>query len=95
MRLILILWLAACARCYPQAQQLPGKNLFDKHCAICHGKQGDRCRFGAKNLRETNLTGAQLLAVISSGRNRMPAWKTRIPEKNISDIICYIKTFRS
>lgn len=71
-----------------------GKALFETNCVRCHGTDGARGRFGAKDLRKSTLNDAQLFNTIANGRSVMPSWKNRLSEAQIKDVIVYIKTFR-
>lgn len=76
----------------PSSEQ--GKPLFEKHCAFCHGKKGNKGLLGAKNLQKSTLTDDQYLSIISNGKGIMPKWKKKLEEEKIKAIIQYIKTFR-
>ena len=69
-----------------------GKKLFEKKCARCHGKDGTRGLFGAKNLQKTIMTDEQYLYVVSNGRKVMPYWKNKLSADEIKQLISYIKT---
>lgn len=96
MKPLLFVLMLFCFHAHSQpSQQLPGKHHFEKRCTLCHGKQGDRQRFGAKNLRISTLSDSELMILISNGRNRMPSWRSELSENQIREIIVYIKTLRS
>lgn len=71
-----------------------GKAIFESKCAVCHGRDGGRGRFGAKDLRKSTLDDTQLFNTISNGRAVMPRWKDRLSTDQINDVIVYIKTLR-
>ncbi len=71
-----------------------GKLLFEKHCSKCHGLDGAKGRFGAKNLQKSILTDEQYLSIIQKGKGIMPSWKKKLTSGQISDIIIYIKTLK-
>jgi cytochrome c6 len=79
-----------------QAQNPPltGRALFEKKCATCHGNDGTRGRWGAKNLQISKLDNDELLNTISNGRGIMPNWGKKLSASQISSIIEYIKTLR-
>jgi len=80
----------------PQSRfMFPGQRLYEKNCSFCHGKVGDRQRFGAKNLRVSRAGDSALFTIISKGLNRMPAWSSTFSDREIHDVIQYIKTLRS
>jgi mono/diheme cytochrome c family protein len=79
---------------YAQNPPLTGRTLFEKKCATCHGNDGTRGRWGAKNLQISKLDNDELLNTISNGRGIMPNWGKRLSVTQISSVIEYIKTLR-
>ena len=79
---------------YAQNPPLTGRALFEKKCATCHGNDGTRGRWGAKNLQISKLSNDELLYTISNGRGIMPNWGKRLTIIQISSVIEYIKTLR-
>lgn len=71
-----------------------GKELYEKKCAKCHGKDGAKGLFGARNLQISRLDDADYVKVITSGRNRMPAWEKKLTEGQINLIVLYVKELR-
>ena len=79
-----------------KAQNQPsGKALFENNCAQCHGNDGTKGRWGAKNLRASKLDDAAILNMISNGRGFMPNWSKKLPAYQIQLIAKYIKTLRA
>jgi len=79
---------------YAQNPPLTGRALFEKKCATCHGNDGTRGRWGAKNLQISKLDNDELLSTISNGRGIMPNWGKKLSAGQISSVIEYIKTLR-
>ena len=71
-----------------------GKALFVKHCIKCHGPDGTKGYWGAKNLRKSKLGDEGLFKTVSNGRWIMPAWKETLSRAEISSVISYVKTLR-
>ncbi|MCL9804319.1 cytochrome c [Flavobacterium amniphilum] len=71
-----------------------GKKLFESKCARCHGKDGTKGLFGAKNLQKSKLTDAEYTKVITNGIAFMPAWKKRLSGDQITEVIHYIKELK-
>lgn len=79
-----------------------GKLTYETNCLICHGARGKRDGLIGATLRPppTDLTGPQaratsdkdLLTVIQDGRAAMPAWKTRLKEQDIQNVLAYIRS---
>lgn len=91
--LFLILW--ATAANHPNATGPgDGKIIFENECAKCHGLDGTKGRFGAKNLQKSKLTDAEYLKIVSNGKFIMPAWKKRLSGEQINQVINYIKELK-
>lgn len=71
-----------------------GQELYQKHCKQCHGKDGTRGLFGAKNLRTSQLDDDALYVTISKGRKIMPAWEKKMDTAELALVIAYVKTLR-
>lgn len=72
----------------------PGKVLYEQNCTKCHGIDGTKGKFGAKNLQKSVLTDDQYLRTIREGKGFMPSWEKKLTADQISDIISYIKTLK-
>jgi cytochrome c6 len=71
-----------------------GKSIFLTNCARCHGVDGTKGKWGAKNLKQSVLTDSALTNVISKGKGLMPSWKNKLAEKEIDAVKEYVKTLR-
>lgn len=79
-----------------------GKRVYDTNCLICHGEggKGDGIIGASLSPPPTDLTGLQvkrtpdadLLAVIREGRATMPAWKKRLTDQDIQNVLMYVRT---
>ena len=72
-----------------------GRQLFATHCAICHGASGKSVMPGAPNFdRGEGLLRPDftLLAAIRSGKNAMPAFQGMLADRDILDVIAYLRT---
>ncbi len=66
-----------------------------KHCASCHGIDGQLGASGAKDLSTTNLSNRAVFLIISNGKNAMPPMKNLFKDSSeISLIISHIKTLK-
>lgn len=79
-----------------KAQTIPltGKSLFEKKCATCHGNDGTKGRWGAKNLHISKLNDDELFVTISTGKGFMPKWGKKLTQAQILAVIEYIKILR-
>lgn len=89
---LLLAWGAAQA-----ADPAKGRLVYEMQCAMCHGAQGRAVMPGAPSfdrgdtLLRPDMT---LLAAIRAGRNAMPAFQGRLPDRDIMDVIAYMRTLR-
>ena len=72
-----------------------GKEIFVNNCARCHGTDGTKGRWGAKNLKESNLPDAAVLNIIANGKRIMPSWKLYLTKEEIQSVKEYVKTLRT
>ena len=96
------LLIAACAGLLgagtaPAADIVKGARLYGMHCASCHGASGVSVMPGAPNFARGERMlqpDVQILMAIRSGRNAMPAYNGIIPDRDILDVIAYMRTMR-
>jgi cytochrome c6 len=77
-----------------QNEPLTSKALFEKKCASCHGNDGTKGRWGAKNLQISKLNDEELFTMVSTGKGIMPKWSKKLTQPQILSVIEYIKTLR-
>ena len=79
------------------------KTTFDDKCASCHGKDGRGKTFKGKLSHARDLTSGEwqndvsderLFNSISNGRNKMPAFKKKLSEAQIDELVAYVRRFR-
>ena len=79
-----------------------GKLIYETNCLICHGERGKGDGLIGATLRPppADLTGPKaratsdkdLLTVIRDGRAAMPAWKSRLKDQDIENVLAYIRS---
>ena len=75
---------------------------FKAKCAVCHGATGKGDTTMGKNLKIRDLTSADvqkqsdadLTTVITNGKGKMPAYKGKLTDAQISDVVKYVKTLK-
>jgi cytochrome c6 len=75
---------------------------FKAKCAACHGASGAGDTTMGKNLKLKDLgsadvqkqSDAELTAVISGGKNKMPSYKGKLTDAQISDLVKFIRTLK-
>jgi len=80
-----------------------GQNLYKKHCASCHGKSGLGDGAKARQLLENpgdmsskayqKQTDGEQFFKTKSGRDEMPSYEKLLSDKEIWDIVNYMRTF--
>lgn len=72
-----------------------GANLFDQHCAECHGQVGEGSRKGPSLLKEPVQSAApgSIFWLLTNGvvRRGMPVW-SKLPEPQRWQLVAYIKS---
>ena len=92
--------LIAALMAWPAAQAADttkGAELYRLHCAGCHGGDGRPVMPMAPDFsRPTTLLKPDLtlLAAIRSGRGAMPAYQGLLRDREILDVVAYLRTFR-
>ena len=87
------------------AAVVPGdaKTTFDAKCSSCHGKDGRAKSLHAKHVHARDLTDAawqnevtdeRLFNSISNGRGKMPAFKKKLSDAQIDELVAYVRRFR-
>jgi mono/diheme cytochrome c family protein len=79
----------------------PGAALYrQRMCTACHAADGSGNTpagksLGARDLRSAEVqkkTDAELAAVISEGRGKMPSFKSSLSPEQIGQVVAYIRT---
>lgn len=95
-------WSKASSQTEPRENKKTGKAIYEKLCAACHGPQGKGDGYKMLGPDPANLTSptttrktdAELLRTIHKGKPNMPAWKIRLSEQEIEDVLAYIRSLR-
>jgi cytochrome c oxidase cbb3-type subunit 3 len=73
-----------------------GKDIFAKNCAGCHGAKGEGRLAGAPKFADPawqkGQDDAELIGIIRNGKGRMPVWKDKLTDKQITTVEAYIRT---
>ncbi|HBH80693.1 MAG TPA: hypothetical protein DDY39_12780 [Nitrospira sp.] len=81
-----------------------GKSLFEQHCVLCHGPRGkgDGLEIAGAEVADLSSAATQrrlnvdLIKTIHDGRpgKVMPSWKLRLSDKQVHDVLAYIRTLK-
>jgi cytochrome c6 len=82
--------------------QAKGQDTFKAKCAMCHGADGAGATpmgksMGLKDLGSSAIQGmsdADLTAAITNGKGKMPAYKGKLTDAQINDLVAYIRTLK-
>lgn len=72
-----------------------GQKLYEQHCMRCHGKDGTKGSFGAKDLRQSILPDAAIVKQIEKGKGFMPPFRKKLTANEMSEVMLYIKSLRA
>lgn len=84
------------------AAQGSGADTFKSKCAMCHGPDGSASTgmgksMGLKPLSSPEvqkMSEADLITLITNGKGKMPAYKGKLTDAQISDVAKYVKTLK-
>ena len=72
-----------------------GRDIYQRHCAMCHGVNGSAGMAGAADFKRGQglmQSDRSLLERIQSGKNACPAYRGILTEQQTLDVIAYIRT---
>jgi cytochrome c6 len=71
-----------------------GESLYKQHCARCHGHDGTKGMFGARNLQRSMLTDSAVTQQIQRGKGFMPGFRKKLSVEQIQEVVTYVKSLR-
>ena len=79
-----------------------GADLYKAKCAMCHGADSLAATPMAKNLKVLSFKDAamikapeaQFIASTTNGKGKMPAYKGKLTDAQIKDVVAYIRTLQ-
>jgi cytochrome c6 len=79
-----------------------GADVYKMRCSSCHGPNGAGQTMLGKNLKLKSLAApevqnqsdAQLAAIISQGKNRMPSYSRKLSKEQIAAVVKYIRLLK-
>jgi len=83
----------------PSAQADDAATLFKSKCAMCHGPDGSGNTPTGKAMKVADLrseevqkqTDAQLIEATTNGKAKMPAFKGKLTEPQIKELVQYVR----
>lgn len=76
-----------------------GADLYKSKCAMCHGPDGSGKTMMGEKLKVADLrsadvqkkTDAELTAVITKGKDKMPAYEGKLTKEQVAKVIAFIR----
>jgi mono/diheme cytochrome c family protein len=87
----------AVALAVPVLAQDKAADVYKAKCAGCHGADGSKAMMGSKPLNGAEvkaMSDADLNAEITNGKGKMPAYKGKLTDAQITDLVGYIRTLQ-
>ena len=86
----------------PVFAQAPGADTYKAKCAMCHGADGLAATPMAKSMKILSFKDpsmvkapdAQLIASTTNGKGKMPAYKGKLTDAQIKDVVAYVRTLQ-
>ena len=81
----------------PVAAAQAGADTYKAKCAMCHGADGMGKPPMGTNLTSADvqkMSDADLAAAIANGKGKMPAYKGKLTDAQISDLVKYIRSLK-
>jgi mono/diheme cytochrome c family protein len=81
----------------PPIAAADAKADYTAKCAGCHGADGSKSMMGAKPLSGADVQGmsdADLNAAITNGKGKMPAYKGKLTDDQIKDLVKYVRSLK-
>jgi len=81
----------------PLAAAQSAADTYKAKCAMCHGADGSKSMMGAKPLNGAEvqaMSDADLAGAITNGKGKMPAYKDKLSQAQINDLVKYIRTLK-
>jgi mono/diheme cytochrome c family protein len=83
----------------PARAQETGERLFKGKCAMCHGPDASGKTVMGEKLKVPDLhseqvqkkNDAELRAIISKGKDKMPAYENKLSKEQIDKLVAYIR----
>ena len=77
------------------------QDLYKTKCQGCHGADGKASaigkKLGARDFQDpdvTKLSETELVTITANGKNKMPAYKGKLTDDQIKDLVKYIKEMK-
>ncbi len=92
-----LLSVSAVSRDVYAADSIKGDKIYQQNCSNCHGTRGVSNISGVADFsRGEGLfkSDVELLKLLQRGKGMMPAYQGRLSDKELLDVIAYMRTLR-
>lgn len=72
-----------------------GRELYQQHCATCHGSDGRGAQLGVPDFSRGQglmINDLQLVETLKIGKGIMPAYQGMLSDQQLGDTVSYIRT---
>ena len=79
------------------ANLMRGQQLFQMHCAACHGMRGEGVLPEAPKFQQgqrLDQPDMMLMQAVKTGKNKMPGFFGILKDQEILDVLGYVRTLR-
>jgi len=86
----------------PAFSQSGGADIYKAKCLMCHGADGLGATPAGKALKATSFkdaaavkaSDADLIAIVTNGKNKMVAYKGKLTDAQIKAVVTYLRTLQ-
>ncbi len=92
-----VLLILALTMVVPAFGQDKPADLYKAKCAGCHGADGSKSMMGSKPLNGPEvqaMSAADIAGAITNGKGKMPAYKGKLTDAQITGLAGYVKTLK-
>ena len=94
---LLMVCVAAASGTALAANVFDGRVVYEQHCSVCHGSDGRGELPGIPDFsrmsRSLMQPDAMVFDTVSNGKGGMPAFRGLLEEREILDVIAFLRTF--
>jgi cytochrome c6 len=94
MALVTLLASGTIMLCATSAVAQDAAATYKAKCAMCHGADGKGGKMGTRDFASAEVkaeTDAQLVEIITKGKNKMPSYDGKLKDTEIKDLVAYVR----
>jgi mono/diheme cytochrome c family protein len=74
--------------------KVDGSKVYASNCVSCHGEAGDAGAGGAKNLKVSTMSRAEVIAIVTQGKGAMMPFSSLLNEAEREAVADYVISLR-